>query len=311
MKIGYFGTPQHSADFLQKLIDAGYEISFAVTNEDKPVGRKKILTPSPVKEMAIKNIFNLLQFPSIKVDCAFEQFYSTDADIYIIYAYGKLIPREIFNKPGLGTLNLHGSILPLLRGASPVQSALLQNFKSTGVSLQYIVEELDAGDIIGILEFDILDSDTTATLFNKITQSGFELLDELLKTNSDSKFNATPQDHLLATYCKKLTNEDRKIDFTRKTIDVFNQIRAFNPPPYAHAIFRGKRMNIIRSEIFQSDEYTTKEPGEIIIVDKKQFAINCGDGLLLIKELQLEGKNIMKDSEFMNGYRILEGEKVI
>ena len=306
-KIGYFGTPAHSADLLEKLIKAGHEISFVVTNPDKPAGRKKILTPSPVKETALRYNIPLHQFDRLKSEEAVAAINSYGADIYIIYAYGKMIPEDIFSHPPMGTINLHGSMLPLLRGASPVQSALLQNFSRTGVSLQYIVRELDAGNIVAARDFTVEESDTTGTLFVKITETGFQLLEELLQKENNGLFDSVAQNHDLATHCRKLGNDERKIDFASGAREIFNKIRAFNPPPYAYAVFRDKRINLVRAEMTMNP--VSGEAGTIIIVDKKQFAVNCGDTQLLIKELQPEGKKIMQCSEFMNGFRIEEGEK--
>lgn len=316
MKIGYFGNPNHSADLLARLIKEDYSISFVVTNPDQFLGRKKILTPTPVKEIATKNYIPVLQFNSIKNETAVKEINDFNADIYIIYAYGKLIPSEIFSFPRLGSINLHGSLLPDLRGASPVQTALLNNYTKTGISLQYIVKELDAGDIIDSMEIPIELIDTTETLLQKMTTTGFYLLNNLLKKNTAKKFPATPQDNAKATHCKKLTAVDRKIDFTKNAIEIHNQIRAFNPSPYAYCSYRQKRLNIITTTYTETNP-SLDIPGTLRViavnpqselVDKKQLQVNCGDRPLIIEILQPENKNPIKAIEFINGYRIKDGD---
>ncbi|MBK8396005.1 MAG: methionyl-tRNA formyltransferase [Leptospiraceae bacterium] len=310
MKIGYFGTPEHSAKLLSALIKEGYEVSFVATNMDKPIGRDKNPTPSPVKKTALDNSIPVLQFSSIRNESAIEEINSFSVDIYIVFAYGYIIPKEIFNFPRLGTINLHGSLLPEYRGASPVQSAILDGKKETGATLQYITEELDAGDIISQVTVLISQEDTFGTLLEKITELGIQDILRILKTKTDSKFFARPQDHANATHCKKIKPDDRKLDFSEPAEFLFNKIRAFNPGYICYTSFRGKRLNIYSVKLQQDKlESVLNKPGTLHLLNKKTIAVECGDSKILILEsLQPENKKVMSSVDFINGNKPQTGE---
>ncbi|MBE7411312.1 MAG: methionyl-tRNA formyltransferase [Leptospiraceae bacterium] len=313
MKIGYFGTPFYSVQLLEALFSEGHEILFVVTNMDKPIGRKKIITPPPVKEFALKHGIPVFQFPSIKEESAISSINSVLTDLNIVFAYGSIIPEKIFSHPICGTINLHTSLLPKYRGASPIESAILSGDKYTGVSIQYITEELDSGDIITQKQIEILENDNAETLLNKLTQGGTREILNLLKSYNGKKFPATPQDHLQSSHCRKILSQDRKLNFQTSATEVFNKIRAFYPYHTAYCNFRDKRLNILESRLITEANWggISGETGEILLVDKKTLVAKCGDGggveILL---LQPENKNQMTALEFINGYRIKEGERL-
>lgn len=310
MKIGYFGTPEHSAKLLDALIKEGHEVLFVATNLDKPVGRDKNPAPSPVKKLAVEKNIPVLQFPNIRNDAAIDKINSYDAEIYIVFAYGYIIPSRIFNFPRLGTINLHGSLLPEYRGASPVQSAILDGKEETGATIQYITEELDAGDIISQMKVSISREDTFGTLLEKITELGIYDVLRLLKISDEKKFEAKPQYHKEATHCKKIKPEDRKLDFSLPAEFLFNKIRAFNPGYICYTSFRDKRLNIYSAKI--STEISIpllNKPGTVHLITKKIIGVECGDSKILILEsVQPENKKVMSSVDFINGAKPQTGE---
>ncbi|MBP7283272.1 MAG: methionyl-tRNA formyltransferase [Leptospiraceae bacterium] len=310
MKIGYFGTPEHSAKLLNALITEGHEVLFVVTNMDKPVGRDKGLTSSPVKKVAIEKSIPVLQFPNIRNEEAIEKINSFGAEIYIVFAYGYIIPAGIFNHPRLGTINLHGSLLPEYRGASPVQSAILDGKKETGATLQYITEELDAGDIISQVKVPISEEDTFGTLLEKITNKGITDVLRVLHIETTAKYPAIPQDHFKATHCKKIKPEDRKLDFSQSAEILFNKIRAFNPGYICYTSFRGKRLNIYSVKIYSETlDSVWNKSGTLHLLNKKTIGVECGDSKILILEsLQPENKKVMSSLDFINGAKPQTGE---
>lgn len=311
MKIGFFGTPSHSKKLLEAIFHAGFEVSFVVTNLDKPFGRDKKITPSPVKIFALEKNLKILQYPNLKTDEAISEITNMDADIYIIFAYGHIIPKKIFSHPKLGSINLHGSLLPEYRGASPVQQALLDGKNKTGISLQYITEELDAGDVILSKEVEILIDDNSETLLEKLTSLGISTVLEILSSNPKEKFSAIPQDHSKASFCKKIKFDDRKLNLDLDSISLYNQYRALYPNYIPYLNFRNSRINIHELRLDKTEiRKNSNEIGEIHFFNKKSIGIVCSDGRVLVLErVQPENKKVMQVSDFLNGMRITEGEK--
>lgn len=307
MKIGFFGTPEHSAKLLKELINSGYEIQYVVTNPDKPRGRDRNLEPTPVKKIAIENGIKVYQFPGLKDENSIHSINEHRVDLNIVFAYGQIIPRKIFDNPPGKTINLHGSILPEFRGASPIQAAILNGKKETGITLQYITDELDAGNIISISKVSIEESDTFGSLLDKITDSGILEIKKILKSYTGSPFPSLPQDNSLASYCKKIKPEDRVLNFSRDDGQIHNQIRAFNPGNICFTFFREKRLNVHRTTITEIENLSP--PGSLVLPDKKTLGVVCGNKkVLILEQVQLENKKIMTGADFINGSRILPGE---
>jgi methionyl-tRNA formyltransferase len=310
IKLGFFGTPAHSAYLLRRLCEARFDVSFVVTNPDKPSGRGKQLTSSPVKQVALEKNIPIFQPPNLKQEEFVQPILDYSVDLGIVFAYGALIPRVLFDAPTGGTINLHGSLLPEFRGASPVQAAILSGKKETGFSLQYITEELDAGDVISFGKVAIDDYDNFGTLLDKITYAGTEEILRLLSTYSGNKFQAFSQDHSLATRCKKIKPEDRKLDFSQNAQDLHNKIRAFNPGNICFCEFRGKRMNLYKTRIAPGQ--TQISPGTLVLLDRKTIGVSTGDfKILILDEVQPENKKVMSGTDFLNGSRLEEGEKFL
>ncbi|MDF3821497.1 methionyl-tRNA formyltransferase [Leptospira sp. 96542] len=318
LKIGYFGSPIHSKNLLEMLVNAGHIISFVVTNIDKPVGRKQTITPTPVKEFAMKNSIPVLQSPRLRTDESVQnQILEMDADLHIVYAYGSIIPNKVFESPKFGSINLHGSLLPKFRGASPVQSVLLSGANETGFTIQTLATEVDSGNIISQKSWVLGVQETTGSLLQRITnEGGMEILQllDILKT-SQVFFPSTPQNHNEATHCKKIVATDRPIHWDRPAFEIHNQIRALNPDPLAFALFREKRVIFIESSLPNQTEENIPIPegtgvGSFFLYQKKRLFCLCGDGNLLgIECLQPEGKKPMKGFEFFNGARVIAGER--
>jgi methionyl-tRNA formyltransferase len=311
ISIGYFGSPLFSASLLERIIQAGIKVDFVVTNIDKPVGRKKELTPTPVKQLALQYNIPVLQSERLRLDTDTQnEIISYPASIHVVFAYGSIIPENVFHAPKFGSINLHGSLLPNFRGASPVQSFLLSGEKVTGYTIQYLAKEVDSGDIIDSEKWESSISDTTKSLLGDITSRGGAKLISLLQSLPDNTFTRTPQDHSLATHCKKITSEDRPIHWNLTAFAIHNRIRALYPDPLAITSFRDKRV-ILLSSVFEENSVSKsdRKPGSFFLDEKKRLFCVCGDGNLLgIEQVQPEGKKPMSGFDFFNGARALPGE---
>lgn len=317
LSIGYFGSPEHSKDLLKMILDADIQVDFVVTNVDKPVGRKQIITPTPVKKLAEEQGIPVIQSVRLRNDDeAQKQILSYRSPVHVVYAYGSIVPDLVFLDPKWGSINLHGSLLPKYRGASPVQSALLNGEEVTGYTIQYLAKEVDSGDIISQKSWNLSVEETTGTLLQTITRLGGEEIIRLLKTleTTGERFSGTPQNVSLATHCQKITAGHRPVVWTKSAKEIHNQIRALHPDPLATTEFRGKKLILISSFL---PEPTTEpipvpegtKPGSFFLYQKKRLFCLCGDGNLLgIDTLQPEGKKPMKGFEFFNGARVLAGE---
>lgn len=307
MKIGYFGTPSHSGKLLNALVQENFHIEYVVTNIDKPRGRDRNPEPTPVKLIAQANRIPILQYENLKNDSYIQTINSFNVDLIIVFAYGHIIPRKIFDTPPGKTINLHGSILPEYRGASPVQAAILNNKKITGITLQYITEALDAGNIISVVQTEIDENDTFGTLLDRLTDLGIIETIKLLKTYKGVPFPSIPQDEKNVSYCKKIQPEDRKIHFNFSDSEIHNKIRAYNPGNICFTYFREKRLNILKTK--KTDMESNLEPGSLFLIDKKNIGFVSGNHKILnLVEVQPENKKVMTGSDFLNGYRITTGE---
>lgn len=312
MKVGFFGTPEHARDLLKLILEAGHQVVFVVTNPDKPQGRKRELSPSPVKALALENEIPVFQPSNWKNEEDRNSVINSHTDIHIVYAYGKIIPEAIFQSPRLGSINLHGSLLPEFRGASPVQAAILSGKDHTGFTIQFLAKEVDSGAILVAQEFPIELEDTTGSILEKITDLGSKAILEILKKGYLPP--AIPQDHQDASFCQKILSEDRIIDFSQPARMVHDRIRALYPNPIAYSHFRGKKIQI-HSSYLPPDELEIpvlsgeQIPGRLIPIGKKSLFVICGDKKMIgIRELQPEGKKPMLAQDFLNGFSSLEGE---
>ena len=301
-KIVFMGTPKFAVPVLEMLIE-NYGVDLVITQPDKKVGRKKVLTPPPVKVVALENNIKVLQPEKISTD---EDTYNTlkelNPDIIITAAYGQLVPEKILEIPEHKCINVHGSLLPKLRGGAPIQYSILEDHGKTGITIMYMVKKLDAGDMISKVEVDILDSDNYETLHDKLSIAGSDLLIETLTNIFSGDISTEKQDDEEATFARNILREDEKIDWNTSARDVFNKVRALDPAPGAFTYLEGNVLKIWSTEEVKQDfESNFDKVGTIIKQDKKNIYILCGNKTVLkVNELQVSGKKRMPVVNFLS-----------
>ena len=301
-KIVFMGTPKFAVPVLEMLIE-NYGVDLVITQPDKKVGRKKVLTPPPVKVVALENNIKVLQPEKISTD---EETYSTlkelNPDIIVTAAYGQLVPEKILEIPKHKCVNVHGSLLPKLRGGAPIQYSILEDHDKTGITIMYMVKKLDAGDMLSKVEVDILDSDNYETLHDKLSVAGRDLLNETLSKIFNGDINPEKQNDEEATFARNILREDEKIDWNTSARAVFNKVRALDPTPGAFTYLEGNVLKIWSSEeVKQNFESSFDKVGTIIKQDKKNIYILCGNNTVLkVNELQVSGKKRMPVANFLS-----------
>ena len=285
------------------LLIENFGVDLVITQPDKKVGRKKVLTPPPVKVVALENNIKVLQPEKISTD---EETYNTlkelNPDIIITAAYGQLIPEKILEIPEHKCINVHGSLLPKLRGGAPIQYSILEDHGKTGITIMYMVKKLDAGDMISKVEVDILDSDNYETLHDKLSIAGRDLLNETLPKIFSGDISPEKQDDSEATFARNILREDEKIDWNVSARDVFNKVRALDPTPGAFTYLEGNVLKIWSTEEVKQDfESNFDKVGTIIKQDKKNIYILCDNKTVLkVNELQVSGKKRMPVVNFLS-----------
>lgn len=303
MKIVYMGTPDIARVCLQKLYEAGNEIIGVYTKPDTPKNRGMKLAQSEVKEYAVSVGLAVYQPSTFKDDAAVEELRALAPDLIVVVAYGKILPQRVLDIPKFGCINMHASILPQLRGAAPVQRAILNHCNETGVTAMYLSSGMDEGDIIEIRKTQIAPMETSAELMARIAQIAAELACDTVKAIENRTACRTPQDHSRATYADMLTKDMSPIDWTQCARHVIDQVRGLIPWPVATAEFSGKKFRIFRVE--DTGEMTQRAPGTVLELRKRGLAIACGDGgVLLITELQADGGKRMAAADYFRGHPI-------
>ncbi|OGB89516.1 methionyl-tRNA formyltransferase [candidate division WOR-1 bacterium RIFCSPHIGHO2_01_FULL_53_15] len=311
MRIVFFGTPEPAAQVLTTLIDAKQEIAGVVTQPDRPAGRGQRIVFSAVKEVALKAALPLEQPESVKNNNAFKAWLeSVKADLCVVVAYGKILPKDILEIPKHGFINIHASLLPKYRGAAPIQWALLKGEKESGATIFKLVEQLDAGPIAARKEVEITEDDNYETLSRKIFAAACPLLIKVLHEIKTGKVEYVPQNEAGVTLAPSFAKESGEIDWRKTAVEIHDRIRALIVWPTAHTFFRGKRLKIFRARPVPLDISTReKQPGEIIeIIKHEGLLVATGRGNLLLLELQLEGKKRMKAADFVIGHDVKPGE---
>lgn len=310
IKTVFFGTPSISVPILEALIeDPEYEVLAVVTEPQKMKGRgQNEPVNSPVFEVAQKNNIPILTPKSIKKDEEVQkQINSFGADIYIVIAYGKIIPESIFASPPHGTVNVHYSLLPELRGPSPVQWALLEGKKETGITLMKIDADMDHGPIISQEKISITPDDTFVTLVPKLNAVAKEQLFRDLPLYISGDISPKEQNHDSATFCKMISKDDGMVKWDMKAKEVYNMWRAFIVWPGIYSVALGKRINLKAVSVA---EIASKEQVGTLFEQEKKLFVSCGGGILELKEVQPEGKAVMSARDFINGHRKLLGQKL-
>ena len=301
MRIVYMGTPDFAVPALEKLA-AAYDVAAVFTQPDKPVGRKQVMTPPDVKVCAQRLNIPVYQPSSMKTPEAAELLKSFAPDVVVVAAYGQILPKAVLEVPRLGCVNIHGSLLPKYRGAAPIQQAVLNGDKVTGVTTMLMDEGLDTGDILLTKETEIGENETSAELFDRLSALGGELILETLAALENGTVTPKKQDEALATHTSKIDKSLCPIDFSRSAQKIHDQIRGLYSWPVATAEIGGKRVKIHKARMAQG----SGKPGEILSV--KPLVIACGEGALEILELQPEGKKKMTAEAFAAGHQLKKGE---
>jgi len=299
MRIVFMGTPDFAEVSLQALIDAGENIVGVYCQPDKPVGRKRIMTPPEVKLCAEKAGIPVFQPTSLRREEAIEQLRQLNPDLIIVVAYGKILPSEIIHMPKYGCINVHGSLLPAYRGAAPIQWCVIDGQQKTGVTTMYMDEGLDTGDMIDKAETAIDPDETAGELFDRLAVMGAELLLQTLQKVKDGTTTREKQDDSLSNYAPMLDKEIAVIDFTKSAGQVKNLIRGLNPWPIAFTRFDGKKMKVFSCEVI--DGCCGAAPGEI--AQDNTLIVACGDGnSIRLKDVLLEGGKRCDERSFILGH---------
>lgn len=297
MKIVFMGTPDFAVNVLQGLID-NYEVVGVVSQPDKEVGRKRILTPTPVKELALK--YNIPVFQPIKIRKEYDDILALEPDLIVTCAYGQIIPKEILDYPKLGCINVHGSLLPKLRGGAPIHHAIIDGLEETGVTIMYMDVNMDSGDIISQRSIPILDTDNVGILWDKMSLLGRDLLIDTLPSIIDGTNTRIKQNEEEVTLGFNIKREEEHLDFNKTSREVFNHIRGLNPWPSANAVIDDNEMKIYEC-IMLEKEYNNKSCGEIVDVTKEGIVVKTLDGSICLTTIKPFGKKMMNARDYVNG----------
>ena len=303
MRIVFMGTPDFASASLKKLIDEKFDVVGVFTQPDKPKGRGMELSASPVKELALENDLPVSQPVKMRDGTALAQIKALEPDILVVVAYGRILPDDILAVPKYGAINVHGSLLPKYRGAAPIQWAVLNGDKITGVTTMYLASEMDTGDIIYTAETEIGEYETSGELFDRLKDMGAELLVKTLRDIDVGTAPRTPQDHSKASYVTMLDKSICPIDWNKTPREVLKHIYGLQPWPVATMELEGKTVRVFAAKY--TDGKTKKMPGAVVSTDKGGLEIACAGGeTLLITELQAPGKKRMGAEDYLRGHQI-------
>ena len=306
MALIFFGTPQFAVPSLKALIDEKEDIALVVTQPDKVKGRGHMLSSPPVKELALSYGLKVLQPNKIRDEDFYNELRSIAPEFIIVIAYGKILPEEILNMPKFGCINVHASLLPKYRGAAPIQWALINGEKVTGITTMLMDKGLDTGDILLRSELEIKADDNSETLFKKLSELGAKTLIGTIKGMREGKIKPVPQTGE-ASYAPPLKKEDGKIDWNRSAEELFNFARGMYPWPSAFCYFNDERIKIVRSRKSKFRSQKEAVPGRVVKAFDGEIIVETGDGFLVIEELQPEGKKVMSAKAFLAGRKLKEG----
>ncbi|MFD1885257.1 methionyl-tRNA formyltransferase [Paenibacillus wenxiniae] len=306
------GTPDFAVASLKLLLEQGMNIVCVVTQPDKPQGRKKVLTPSPVKTAALEHNLPVLQPVRMRNPEAVAELAAYEPDLIVTAAYGQILPKAVLDLPRLGCVNIHGSLLPQYRGGAPIQRCIINGETVTGITLMYMAEGLDTGDMIARLEVPITDEDTSGTLFEKMSVAGAELLKQELPRLLTGKVDAEPQNDEEATYAPNLTREDEKIDWSKDSRSIYNQIRGLVPFAGGFTLWNGDVFKVWKTLKPQQNDTlpagaADAAPGTVLEFNKNGIVVRTGDGVLTLTEVQPAGKKALRAADFARGNTMATG----
>lgn len=322
MRVIFMGTPDFAVGALEALLDAGHRVVAVITQPDKQRGRDRKLQYSPVKECALAHGLTVLQPAKIKAPEAVEELRKYEADIFVVAAFGQILSQEILEMPKYGCINIHASLLPKYRGASPIQYAILNGDDVTGVTIMQMNEGMDTGDILTMKAIPVEKNDTGGSLFEKLSVLGANLLVKTLPKIEAGEIIPVKQQEEDASYVRMLTKDMGRIDWKRDADALERLVRGMNPWPSAYCSFRGKSLKVWAAEVsfeeqkeesgyagfFRHNENREINPGEVLLVTKDSICVQTGKGVLVLKEVQLEGKKRMPVQDFLLGCQVKAGE---
>lgn len=309
MKIVFMGTPAFAVPCLRMLVEEGYEIAAVVTQPDRPQGRKKTLVPSPVKEAALELGLPVLQPERLRRPEAVAELAAYEPELIVTAAYGQILPKSVLELPQNGCVNVHGSLLPKYRGGAPIQRCIMNGEQVTGVTLMYMAEGLDTGDMISRVEVPIEEEDTSGTLFVKLSAAGRDLLRAEMPRLAAGRVEATVQDESEATYAPNLSREDERIDWSRSSREIYNQIRGLVPFSGAFTLWNGETFKAWAAAKPESGSgaVDSKAPGTVLSVSASGVEVKTGDGSLQLTTIQPAGKKAMSAADFSRGTTLTPG----
>lgn len=299
-KIVFMGTPDFSVPVLKQIINDGYEVIGVVTQPDRPVGRKRTLTPPPVKVEAEKHGIPVFQPEKIRQREELDKILELKPDLIVTAAFGQILPKELLDAPKYGCINVHASLLPELRGGAPIHYSIIQGKEKTGITIMYMVEKLDAGDILTVAEVPITETDTVGTLHDKLSGAGSKLLSETIPNLLRGEISPTPQNENEATFAFNIKREQEKVDWSKTGEEIYNHIRGMNPWPVAYTTLDGTVLKIWKSEKVAAQEKNV--PGVITGIEQNGIIVCTGNETAIkLTELQPSGKTRMSATDFLRG----------
>ena len=307
MKIVFFGTPEIAAVVLKRIIASEHEVIAVVTQPDRAKGRGRTAVFSPVKELALENGIKVLQPEKVGDDTFLDSLETLGAELHAVTAYAQKLPLRLLEMAPKGCVNVHPSLLPRYRGAIPIPAAILNGDEVSGVTIMRMAEKMDAGDIILQREIPLDADETTQTLEKKAAAAGAELLLEALNAIEAGTAAAVPQDDSKSTYVKQLKKEDGLIDFNKSAVRIEREIRAYTPWPGSFTYLGDQVFKVWRAAVCEESGGSETVPGTVVYADKRNVKIKCGESLLSLLEVQLQGKKRMGIEEFIRGKKIEQG----
>lgn len=308
-KIIFMGTPDFSTKVLEMLINE-YEVIAVVTQPDRPVGRKKVMTPPPVKKVAVEHNIKVYQPEKLNHSPELEELLTLDVDLIVTAAFGQLLPDSLLESPRLGAINVHASLLPKYRGGAPIHQAIIDGEKETGITIMYMVKKLDAGNIISQKAISIEEDDNVGTMHNKLSFLGADLLKDTLPSIINKTNESIPQDDTKATFASNISREDERINWNQSAQDIHNHIRGLSPWPVAYTTMEDKNLKLFSAFIINDKK---GKPGEIIETTKKAIIIGTGsEDAIAVTDMQLAGKKRMSVANYLSGVQeSLVGKQLI
>ncbi len=310
-RIVFMGTPDFAVASLDVLLESGYDVVAVVSQPDRPKGRKRVLTPPPVKVAAQKHGLPVLQPEKLRAQEAVDALRQWQPDLIVTAAYGQILPKAVLDLPKHGCINVHASLLPKYRGGAPIHYAVMHGEEKSGVTIMYMAEGLDTGDIISKVEVPIMVDDTTGSLHDKLSSAGAALLQETVPQLLAGTAARVPQDDALATYAPNISRDDERIDWTKSAQAIFNQVRGLNPWPVAFTTLQGEVWKIWRAAIADPDSMPDvhRPIGSVVSAAQDRIIVQTGTGQVALLDIQPQGKRAMSVSDWLKGRKLDEGEQ--